>query len=515
MPVIKQKWAEHTISEAHPDHWSGMNFKVLGKNTIIYAIGNVCARFGALLLIPLYTHSLSLSGFGLLSTLLITTQIMTVVMSLGTYKGFMRFASEYESKNLMGKLLGSAVGTTIVGAFLVMGVSFLFLLPLFRSLLHTHEVHGYVMFVCLSALFQSLYTHVTTYYRVKNEGFKFVVANLASLILLITANVVFLRILVQGVKGVLVAQVVTYGGLWLILYTGLISNTGLGFSLELAKRLLYFSFPMVSAMLWDLVIGASAIYFLGYFGSLEQVAIYSLGYKIVQIVYVVLILPFQLAYEPFVYGNLGTPGIKIAISKLLTYLMFGFAFVALSIIFILRALLPIIAPPNYFSAYTVVFLMLPGMAFIGVYYVAESLLCISNRTSLIAGFVTLFATGSIALNYILIPLWGMYGAIFVFNVIMVLTALLLMVVGMKVFPIHLEGARLGVIGALYLFFSLFVYGLREVPPYIYYSVIPMTVLIIIGFLYRGSFFDDREKEIIKHFLQSTRLKTSSKEIAVH
>lgn len=491
-----------------------MNFKVFGKNTLIYAIGNVSVRAGAFLLIPLYTHSLSLRDYGLLSTLLITIQMMTFVMSLGTYKGFMRFANEYESKNLMGKLLGSAVGMTIVGAFFVIGVCFVFFLPLFRSLLHTQEVHGYVILTCLAALFQALYTHATTYYRVKNERFKFIIANLTSLMLLIATNVAFLRIFVEGVKGILVAQVVTYGGLWLLLYASLISNTGLGFSFDLAKRLIWFSFPLLFAMLWDLVMGTSAIYFLGYFGSLEQVAIYSLGYKIVQIVYIALILPFQLAYEPFVYGNLDDPKIKIVIPKLLTYLMLGYAFAALSIIFVLRALLPIIAPPNYFSAYNVAFLMLPGIAFVGVYYVAESLLGIRNKTSWIGGFVTIITLGSIALNYFLIPLWGMYGAIFVFNIIMVLTALILMVMGMKVFPIHLERARLGVIGALYLFFSIFVYELREVPPYIYYSAIPMTVLIIIGFLYRGSFFNDGEKEIIKKLLQGVRLKTISKEIAV-
>jgi len=503
------------MPEIDPVNWSGMNFKVFGKNTVIYAIGNVGARAAAFLLIPLYTHSLSLRDYGLLSTLLITIQMMTFVMSLGTYKGFMRFANEYESKNLMGKLLGSAVGMTIVGAFFVMSVCFVFFLPLFRSLLHTQEVYDYVILACLAALFQALYTHVTTYYRVKNEGLKFIITNLTSLMLLIATNVVFLRIFVQGVKGVLVAQVVTYGGLWLLLYVNLISNMSLGFSFELARKLIWFSFPFLFAMLWDLVMGTCAIYFLGYFGGLEQVAIYSLGYKIVQIVYIALVLPFQLAYEPFVYRNLDDPKIKIAIPKLLTYLMLGYAFVALSIIFVLRALLPIIAPPNYFSAYTVVFLMLPGMAFIGVYYVAESLFGIRNKASLIGGFVTTFTIGSIALNYILIPRWGIYGAIFVFDITLILTASILMVVGMKVFTIQLEGARLGIIGALYLFFSLFVYGLHEVPPYIYYSVIPMTVLIIVGFLYRGSFFNDGEKEIIKNILQIARLKTSSKEIAVH
>lgn len=495
--------------------WSVMNFKVLGKNTVIYSIGNVGARVGAFLLIPLYTHSLSLQDYGVLSALLITIQIMTFIMSFGTYKGFMRFSYEYENKNQLGRLLGSAVGITLIGAFIVTGACFMLFLPLFRGILHTQDVHEYMILTCLAALFQSLYTHVTTYYRVKNEGFKFIITNLTSLILLIATNVFFLSIYSQGVRGILVAQVVTYGSLWLLLYSSLIANTGFGFSFTLAKRLIWFSFPLMFAMLWDLVMGTFAIYFLGYFDSLEQVAIYSLGYKIAQIVYIALILPFQLAYEPFVYGNLENSKIRIVIPKLLTYLMLGYTFAALSMIFGLRAFLPLLAPPNYYSAYNVVFLMLPGIAFIGVYYIAESLLGIKNKTAWVGGFVTIFTLASIVLNYFLIPLWGMYGAIFVFNLITILTALLLMVVGVKAFPIRLEGTRLGIIGALYLFFSSLIYGLREAPPYIYYSVIPMTVLMIIGFFYRGRFSNDGEKEVIKKLLQGARLKTSSKEIAVH
>lgn len=295
-----------------------MNFDVFGKNAVIYAGGNACARTGAFLLIPLYTHSLSLDDYGLLSTLFITIQIMIIVMNLGTPKGFMRFASECERENLMGELLGSTMAMTIAGAFAVTGVSLVLLLPAFRSLLHSDEVGSYVALSCGAALFQALFDHVTSYYRARNEGFKFVVVNLAVLILVIATNFVFLRILKQGVKGALMAQVVTYGSLWFVILIGLIAKTGLGFSMELTRRLFWFSFPLLFAMLGNLVMDTSIVYFLSYFRGLEQVAVYSLGYKIAQISGMILILPFQLAYEPFVYGNLDNPRIKAAISKLLT-----------------------------------------------------------------------------------------------------------------------------------------------------------------------------------------------------
>jgi O-antigen/teichoic acid export membrane protein len=203
------------------------------------------------------------------------------------------------------------------------------------------------------------------------------------------ANFILLRILSYGVKGVLVAQVLTYGGVGLFFFLMVIRETGLGFSLEFVKRLLGFSFPFLFAMSWDLVMETSTVYLLAYFSTLEQVAIYSLGHKIAQIAYISLILPFQLTYEPFVYGNLDHPEIRRWISKLLTYLMLIYALVSFALVFVSRPLFLIIAPPDYSSAYTVVLLMLPGIAFIGVYCIGESLLAVKNRTTLIGGIVIL------------------------------------------------------------------------------------------------------------------------------
>jgi O-antigen/teichoic acid export membrane protein len=278
---------------------------------------------------------------------------------------------------------------------------------------------------------------------------------------------------------------------------------------------LWFSFPLLFAMSWDLVMETSVVYLLGYFGTLEQLAIYSLGHKIAQIAYISLISPFQLAYEPFVYGNLDHPKIRRSISKLLTYLMLTYVLVSFALVFISRPLLLVIAPPDYFSAHTVVFLMIPGIAFFGVYYIGESLLAIKNRTTLIGGLVIHFTLLSLALNYLLIPHWGIYGAVFVFNVTTMLTAVSLMALAMKVFPIPLETVRLGLTGGLFIFFLGFVFILADVHASIYYTVVPCVGGIALTLLYLSAFFDEGEKAVMKSFFKMGRLQGSPKEVFFH
>ena len=191
--------------------------------------------------------------------------------------------------------------------------------------------------------------------------------------------------------------------------------------------------------------------------------------------------------------------------------MLIYALVSFALVFVSRPLFLIIAPPDYSSAYTVVFLMLPGIAFIGVYCIGESLLAVKNRTTLIGGIVILFTLLSLAINYLLIPLWGIYGAIFVFNVTVMLTAVSLLALAMKVFPIRIE-RRLGAIGALFFFFLFFVFLLRGAPPYIYYTVIPLMAVFSLALLYQGKFFDEQERATINAFFQELRSRVSSRQM---
>src|SRR5881409_3495428 len=158
-----------------------MNLEQFSKDAVIYATGNIGLRAASFLLIPCYTYSLSVSDYGLLATLLVTIQIMAVFMDLGTPKGFVRFAAECESQNLIGHLFSSSTLINIAGSLLVTAISILFLLPFFCSVLHVDQIFAYVVLACCAAMAQSLYTDVLSYYRARQEGIKFIIASFSAL----------------------------------------------------------------------------------------------------------------------------------------------------------------------------------------------------------------------------------------------------------------------------------------------------------------------------------------------
>lgn len=478
-----------------------MNLKGFGKEAAVYAVGTVCLRAASFVIIPIYTYSLSLKEFGLLSSLLITIQVLNLLMPLGSATAFMRFANEEDNKSQEGLLLGSSMVLNILGGLLITGMIFLFLAPFLGKVLHTADLNLYLLLSCASALFQSLFTQVLTFYRAKNHPVKYMLASLLSAVLLIFLSFILIKGYGLGIKGALQAQIITYGSLWLLISSLVFYQHGLGVSGRVVKKLLFFGFPVLFVMAGDLITDSSALYCLSYFRSLEEVAIFSLGYKIAQIAAFSFILPFQLAYEPFVFSNYNKPDISIVIGKILTYLVIGFIMIASTIAFFSRGLLQILAPPEYFIAYIPLFLLLPGIIFRGIYYIGNSILYVRNRTYITAVIVTVFTTLSIAMNYLIIPLWGIVGVIVVFNITIMVTAISLMAVGTKSFPIILEKKRLIIASFLLLFSLSYIYLLYNTTPYIFYCLVPFMIVSLFPFLYIVDFFDEKEKFYLKNLIQ--------------
>jgi O-antigen/teichoic acid export membrane protein len=491
-----------------------VNLKQLGKNAIWYFAGNVCIRLAGFLLIPLYTNGLSMTEYGVLCSLLVTIQMMTLLMGMATDKGFLRFASGCEDRISLGMLLGSTFLFNCAGALVVSVICVSILLPFFGQILGFPHIFGYVALACAASVFQALFDRTVVYYRAKHQGFGFLMANMPLLFLLIGMNFLFLQVFNLGVRGAILAQVLAHGCVWLGVFFSVTRKIGFGFSKDLIGKLLRFSVPLVGALAAALSLDLMAVYILGFFAGQEKVALYSLGHKIAQICIMAVIIPFQLAYEPFVYGNIDHPEIRAMISKFLTYLMLTYVLAAVAVAFFTRPLLSILAPPEYHQAYRVVLVLLPALSFQGVYYVGESLLGIGRKTGFVAAIMILCTLLAMPLYYFLVPIWGTYGAAGVFALIQILTGTATMVAGKQVFQIRLETRRLVIIGVVFLFLLALVLLLFEMEPFLYYTAIPTVIGTALYFLYTGGFADEAEKSFFRSRARAFRLRMTGQKLEV-
>jgi O-antigen/teichoic acid export membrane protein len=477
-----------------------MNLKLFGKNTAIYAIGNVGLRAASFILIPLYTYTLSVKEYGLLATLLITIQIMLIFMGLGMRMSLVRFAKEYEDKDQIKYLLGTSTFINVAGGLGVAVLTLHYLTPFFQKVLHTEDVHTYLLLTCLGAFMQSLNTHIMSYYRARNEAIKFMSVGIFSALLLFVINIILLRIFYWGIKGALYSYILTYSFITLYVLIDVVSRTGIGFSFMLIPRLIRFGFPLVISMAGSSIIAQASVYFLSYFTDLEVVAVYSLGFKLSQLLLITIVLPFQLSFQPFVFSNLNSPDMKDSLSRMLLYFIVSISFMSLFILIGSHIILPLIAPPEYSSAYNVILLLLPLMAFIGIYYFSETLLSILEKTHFIGLAMTVCVIICIFLNYKLIPIISWYGAIIASNVSFSLVGFILLFVGIRELSLRIQWNKFFIMAGMFVSFLFLMFLLHRLNQIAFFIGSIVLLLFSMLFLYYGALFNDEEKLVLKDWV---------------
>jgi O-antigen/teichoic acid export membrane protein len=474
-----------------------MSLKLLGKNAVIYAIGNIGARAAVFLLIPLYTYSLSVADFGLLATLQVTIRIISVVIGGGMSTTLLRFTKEYEQEHRLNSLLGTSILVVLANGVAVAAVVFALLPWLFRRILHTQDVYSSIALACCAALAEAMSTHVMSYYRARHQAVQFMVTGISTAVLLFVVTFVLVRQLRLGVTGAMAALVLAHTSIFLAVLLCIVPTTGLRLSWSLAPGLVRFGFPLIWSQCSEMVIASAGVYFLSYFAGLEAVAVYSLGYKLSLILVITTISPFSLAFEPYVYSTMDRSGQRDHIARSFTYMVLCAVFMSSGLLLLTRLLLPKIAPPEYSSAFLVVLLLIPGTIFMGVFYFGQALLKAAQRTRTIAMVSTATAGVSFVLSYLLTAGFDWRGAALAFDISFILLGSVVTAIGVKDFSVGLERKRICLLACLLLSILLALFALRRLPvlPFAVLSVSAVVAGILLLLFY--GFFHENEKLLFR------------------
>lgn len=381
------------------------------KDAALYGLGNIGMRTASLLLTPVYTYCLSMDDFGMWATLQITIHFMLFLMNVGMGETALRFTKECEETGRISHLLGTCTVIVLMGGAVVTGVAVLLLPNLFRVILHTDTVLALIGLTCIAALAQTLTLQIMSYYRAHNLSRRFIGVGLGSGLILLVNTIIALYVLRLGVRGALYAYIATYCMVYTIVALDIFPRRGVRVSRTLLPVFLRFGGPLVISSAGQSTIYGVSLYILSYSAGLTTVAVFSLGYKFATLTAIGVFLPFQLAFQPYVYGNLGTPGIERNVARLLTYLVLVTTTFSFAIVVGTRLLLPLVAPPTYSDAFIVMLWLLPGQALMGLHYFGETLLGAARRTSVLAALNSSCGAACVVLSLLLIPRFGWHGAV--------------------------------------------------------------------------------------------------------
>ncbi|MEM9552909.1 MAG: oligosaccharide flippase family protein [Acidobacteriota bacterium] len=409
----------------------------------LYALANLLQRGLSFILLPVYTRFLETPEYGVLELLNGLSAILFGLLLLGMPSALQKvFHRDCDTEEEQKRVLPTALLLDLPALALGSGLLFIFAEPVGAWLLGEPGYGPAVQLTVAAVVASSLVAIVLSAFRAREQAVAYAMLNFAQFGLGMALNVVLVVWLRMGIYGVLWGNLVAAAatlpaGLWIAR-----RDIELRIDRRLVAPLLHFGLLVVPTAITGWVITMADRYVLRFFGSLEEVAIYSVGYKIGMILQMGLVWPFQLAWPAVAFSISRRAGHEATYARVLTYLVFGLALGVVGLSLMARAGLGAFAGPSYAEAHRVVPWVALAYAFAGIQFCLSPSVHIRGKTKYLALFSVGGTIVNLGLNLLLVPSYGMMGATWAttasYAVLMLATAIL----SLRIHPLPLETGRL-------------------------------------------------------------------------
>ena len=256
----------------------------LAFQTGAYSISGIVNRGASFLLIPVYTHLLTVAEYGLLVSLFFTVQVLLPIVKFGQPDGLVRFLPELEIKQHSGALLS-------ISTILLLGLGVGILLALQPLRLPLAEIYqqdrgrtGQLLALvgALTAA-HAWFVLMSSYYRARRLPAPFVLVSVIVAGLLLFGTVGGLTLIEASVEMVLIVHALAYGLLATAGSVWPFRREGFAWDRKLCTRLVAFCAPLSLADSGRVAIDLATLYSLGLFADPELVGVYALGLTLARI----------------------------------------------------------------------------------------------------------------------------------------------------------------------------------------------------------------------------------------
>ncbi|MHB8055924.1 MAG: oligosaccharide flippase family protein [Candidatus Aminicenantales bacterium] len=377
------------------------------KDSTIYALEPILTKGITFVLIPLYTAYITPSDFGNLQLILTIGAFFTAVIDLGLKSSFWKFRSDAVQKDKGEVTLNMLVAQSVVGFLLFFGAGMVYLVVMGeRSVFYI-----LLLIYCLSVIIRNIFEVSLLIYRANFESKKYVVMAIIQAALLAGLNVVFVKYARLDYKGVIYGYVVTAGLTGLSYFLNLRKDVSGKINPRLLKGMVSYGVPIMLGNVAAIVISLSDRFFLKAFSTSQELGLYSFGYKFADLVYVLLVNSFFLAWNPIRWDIYKMEGGKDIFAKFYRIFFCLLPVAALAMMGGVLLAVPLITVNKaYLEGLRIIILIGFGHVFHAVYYFNAMGMLFTNRTKVIMFIIMISGGVNIVLNFALIPRWGMLGA---------------------------------------------------------------------------------------------------------
>ena len=388
------------------------NLKSLAKDTAIYGLSSIAARFVNYLLVPIQTTKFNAAGgqYGIITNVYAYVALLIVLLTYGMETTFFRFMSkEGESPEKVYATTLKMVGTT---SLLFMAVILLFNQPI-ANLLGYADHPEYITIMYVTVAIDAFAAIPFAYLRCKHRPIKFAILKILNITLNIVLNL-----------------------LYLIILPSLKLNP---FGIYDANFTLSYTFPLlIMGLAGQLNQCASQIIFpYVYDGTAEeartQLGIYGACIKIAMIM-VMITQAFRYAYEPFVFGKSKDRDNKDTYAKAMKFYIIFTLLAFLTVMGYMDVLRHVVGR-SYWDGLEIVPIVMAAEIMFGIFFNLSFWYKLTDRTIWGAYFSGVGAVVLIAMNILLIPTFSYWACAWAGFVSYAVSMVISYYFGQKYYPI--------------------------------------------------------------------------------
>ena len=287
----------------------------VGKNTAIYSIGNIGVKVVSFLLIPVYTHFLSVYEVGIIVLLELLEVLYGYVAPLGVLSGIFRFFFNAKKEGKGKRFLASnylfmlGANSLILVFFILTGeFSARFFLS-DGSLTRLIQVFYITLFFSLTRVF------LLNLFRIYEKPILFIITAFVYFLMIMSLSIWFIVGLELGLWGVVWAKLITSGLIFIFAFVFLIKKLGFHYHHADVKKSLSYGMPMVIHGVSLLVLSMGDRYIVKEIISVEASGIYGIAFKFGMIMNMILVTPFIQAWQPMLFRLENKPEQKLTYQK--------------------------------------------------------------------------------------------------------------------------------------------------------------------------------------------------------
>jgi O-antigen/teichoic acid export membrane protein len=396
------------------------NLKSLAKDTAIYGLSSIVARFINYLLVPIQTARFAASGgeYGIITNVYAYVSLLIILLTFGMETTFFRFMSKEgeDPKKVYSTALTMVMMTSLISAVLLM----MFLYPIATAVGYAdHPEYVAVMYVTVAI--DAFMAIPFAYLRYLHKPLRFALLKIINIVLNITLNLLYLIVLpalrlnpfgIYDEQFTLDVAFVFYINLFCTCTTLLMlwkEWTSQPFKIDknTCKRMLSYTWPLlVMGLAGQLNQAASQILFPYLFdGSQEearaQLGIYGACIKIAMIM-VMITQAFRFAYEPFVFGKSKDKDNRDTYAQAMKFYLI-FTLLAFLVVMGYLDILKYLIGESYWDGLRVVPIIMAAEIMFGVFFNLSFWYKLTDRTIWGAYFSGIGAVVLITIDILLIP----------------------------------------------------------------------------------------------------------------